>query len=127
MPVTLTIDVEKRLVYSAFLGDVTEEEFVCHSQTIRSHPNFDPTFSEIIDFRSVTDAQISTDRLQAMAGAKSIFSSEAQHVVIAPSGLITGLARMFQVLAEQTRPNLGVVKTPAQAYEYLRDHLGEKN
>jgi len=62
-----------------------------------------------------------------MAGAKSIFSSEAQHVVIAPSGLITGLARMFQVLAEQTRPNLGVVKTPAQAYEYLRDHLGEKN
>jgi hypothetical protein len=127
MPVTLTIDVEKGLVYSAFLGNVTEEEFVQHSQTIRSHPNFDPTFSEIIDFRSVTDVNISNDTLQAMAGGKSIFADQAHHVVIAPSGLIADLAKMFQVMAEQTRPNFAVVRTPAEAYEYLREHLGKKS
>jgi hypothetical protein len=127
MPVTLTIDVEKRLVYSAFLGDITEEEFLQHSRTIESHPKFDPTFSEIVDFRSVTDVTVSKDALQAMAGKKSIFADSAHHVVIAPSGLITGLARMFQALAEETRPNFAVVKTPAEAYAYLREHLGTKS
>lgn len=33
---------------------------------------------------------------------------------------------MFQVMAEETRPNFAVVRTSPEAYEYLREHLGKK-
>ena len=121
MPVSLTIHPERRLVYSAFHGDVSEEEFLQHAHTIRSHPNFDPNFSEIVDLRGVTELRASTETLRRVAGEESLFHRESKHVVIAAPGLIFRLARMFQVVAEETRPKLKVVRTPEEAFDYLRE------
>lgn len=120
MPVTLTIQPERALVYSAFHGDVSEEEFFRHGQTIRAHPSFDPTYSEIIDLRGITDIHASADTLKSSALEESIFSRESKHVVIAAPGLIFRLARMFQGFAADTRPNFKVVRTPEEAFDYLR-------
>jgi hypothetical protein len=123
MPVSLTIHSDRRLVYSAFHGDVTEEEFLRHAETIKSHPNFDPSFSEIVDLRGVTELRASTETLRQMALRESVFYSDSKHVVIAAPGLVFRMARMFQNLAEETRPRLKVVKTPEEAFDYLRGSM----
>jgi len=121
MPITLTIDTEKRIVYSALHGVISEAEFLVQPERIRSHSAFEPTFSEIIDLRGITDVQVSPEAIRNLATTESIFSRESKHVVISPSGLIYDFARMFQANAEHTRPNVVIVKTPEEAYDYLRE------
>jgi hypothetical protein len=120
MPITLSVDRDRRVVYSALHGSISEAEFLRHQSTISSHPGFDPTYSEIVDFRGVTDVQVSPEAIQQLASMGSVFSLESQHIVIAPTGLIDKLARTYQGLAKESRPNLVIVKTPEEAYERLR-------
>ena len=42
MPATIVIDQAKRVVYSAFHGEVSEREFLEHGARIESQPSFDP-------------------------------------------------------------------------------------
>ena len=41
-------------------------------------------------------------------------------VFVAPKDLIYGMARMFQILGEATRPDLPVVRTMDEAYSLLQ-------
>jgi len=122
MPVTLTIDREQRVVYSGFLGVVTEEDFVGQIAKILSHPSFDPAYADMIDFSSTTELNLSDPILEASAKRKSIFSLDALHILIAPRGLIHQLSKRFQEWAKSTRPNVVVVYTRSQAYDCLRDY-----
>jgi hypothetical protein len=119
MPATLTIHPERRLVYTAFHGELGEDEFLAHAESIRAHPKFDPAYNEVVDLRGVTDLHASTDSMLKLARRESLFSKESKHVVIASPGLIFRLAKLFQGIAEDTRPNLKVVRTPEEAFDYL--------
>ena len=92
-----------------------------HARTIRAHAHFDPSFSEIVDLRGVTELRASTETLRRVAGEESLFHRQSKHVVIAAPGLIFRLARIFQGMAEETRPKLKVVRTPEEAFDYLRE------
>lgn len=118
--ITLAIDLEKRLVYSSFHGVITDEEFARHSETIKSHPQLDLTFDEIVDGRGITDFQVSSRTLDDLALKESILSAESLHVIIAPAGPLARLARIFKEAGQGTRPNLHIARTPEDAYEYIR-------
>ena len=120
MPVSLTIHPDRALVYSSFHGDVTEEEFLRHMDTIRSYHSFDPSFSEVIDLRGVTELRISTEALNRVVRQEDLFRKDSRHVVIAAPGLISRLARAFQTQAAESRPPLKVVRTPEEAFDYLQ-------
>jgi hypothetical protein len=122
MPVTLTIDQDRRLVYSAFLGTINETEFLGQTDRIQSHPLFDPHYADIVDFSSTTEVNVSEGAIRTMARQKSIFARDAIHIIIAPRGLISKLPNMFQEVTKPIRTNVVVLQTPVQAYEYLRQH-----
>ena len=119
MPATLTIHPNRRLVYTAFHGDLDADEFMQHAETIRNHPKFDPSYDEVVDLRGVTELHASTEMVLKLARRESLFHRESKHVVIASPGLIFRLAKLFQGIAEETRPNLKVVRTPEEAFDYL--------
>ena len=129
MPVSLHVDRERRIVTSTFYGEVMNEEFMGQATLIRSHPDFNPYFAEIIDFGGVTRTNLSTETIWTMATTKSIFDPGAKHVVIAPADFAFGLARMFQTLAEDSRPNFAIVKSHSEAYRLLgfEDHGEQKS
>jgi hypothetical protein len=120
MPATLTVHPDRTLVYSSFHGDVTEEEFLRHMDTIRLSPGFDPSFSEIIDLGGVTALRTSTEALMRRAQQETPFRSNSRHVVIAAPDLIARLARAFQTQGSETPPNLRVVRTPEEAFDYVQ-------
>ncbi len=126
MPITLAIDSGKRIVYSALHGAVDDEQIARHIQLIKSHPNFQPAFADIIDCQGVTEASVAESTLRDLASRQSIFSTEAMHIVIAPKGHLARLAEMYKAAAESTRPNFQIVRTPEEAYEYLRQRRGDR-
>jgi len=119
MGVHLEIDAKRKLVIVRFVEDCQPAEFLGISELIRSHRDFDPSFSEVVDFSGVTAGDLPSAALQEHMKRESIFSPTSLHIVIAPQPHIFGLARMAQVYAEKTRPNFTVVKNMKQAYEVL--------
>jgi hypothetical protein len=118
--VRLAIDVNQRLVASTYFGEVNEAEILGHTSRIHSHPDFDPSFAELVDFSGVTGGSVSLSTIQAVARRESILNPTSMHVIIAPQDAIFGLARMSQVYAEETRPNFVVVRTIDEAQKLLR-------
>jgi hypothetical protein len=121
MPITLSVDREKKVIYSSLHGVIQDAEFAGHAETIRAHPQFDAGFDEILDGRGVTDFRVSSATLAELA-KKTIYSVTSIHVVIVPRGPLSALAKSFQTAAEQSRPKFFIVRTPEEAYECLRKH-----
>jgi hypothetical protein len=119
MAVQLTIEVEQRAVICTFTGEVTDADLLSVHSLIHSHPDFDPDFSEILDFSCVTSANLSTPVIQQASQRPSNFKLSSKHVVIAPQDFMFGLARMAQVFAESTHPNAVVVRSVAEARKFL--------
>lgn len=59
MPVTVTIDPERRLTITTGDGVVTDEEFLRAREQLLANPAFDPTFDRIWDFCAITEARVS--------------------------------------------------------------------
>jgi hypothetical protein len=85
----------------------------------KAHPQFNPSFSEIVDFSAVTGGNVSTFALRSLAQRPSIYDRASKHIVIAPQSHVFGLSRMFQVFAENTRPKMAIVHTLNEARNYL--------
>lgn len=119
MAVQFTIDVTRRLVISTFDGPTPVPEIAGLASLIRAHPDFDPDFSEILDCTRIIVSNISTDAIRSLARGEQIFNRSSKHVIVAPSDHIFGLARMGQVFAEQTMPNVIVVRSMADALKVL--------
>lgn len=119
MSVEYTIDAGQRVVIVTFAGEVNDDDIGKIGPDTKSHAQFDPGFSQIVDFSKVTRFNVSTFAVEILARRESIYSSSAKHVVIAPQPHIYGLTRMFQVYAEGTRPQMLVVQTMDEAREYL--------
>ncbi len=120
MAVRFTIDVNQRLVVLTYYGEASDADLSQIASLIRSHPDFDPSFSEIVDLSGITAGTFSTSALANLERQASIFNLTSLHAIIAPQTHMFGLARMVQVLGEETRPDLMVVKTMDEARKFLR-------
>jgi hypothetical protein len=105
---------------STLFGEINDADILEHSSLIRSHPDFDPSFSEILDFSGVTGGTISAFAVKELSRRVSIYKPTSLHVVVAPQDHIFGLARMAEALAEKTKPNAVVVRTMDEARKILR-------
>jgi hypothetical protein len=58
MPVTATIDSERRLTITSCKDVVTDEEFLHAREQLLANPAFDSSFDRIWDFYGVTESQV---------------------------------------------------------------------
>ena len=119
MAVKVDIYPERALVVVTYSGDIDDKELIRPAILISAHPNFDPSFSEIVDFSMARDASVSTEAIRKLAQSASLYHTSARHAIVAPQHHVYGLSRMFQTLAEDTRPNLIVVRSVDEAYARL--------
>lgn len=119
MGLQLTVEVDQRVIVCTFTGELNDGDVLSIRGLIASHPAFDPSFSEILDFRGVTTANLSTPAIELVSRRASNFDRNSIHIIVAPQDLIFGLGRMSQAYAENTRPNTAVVRTMEEARALL--------
>ncbi len=77
--------------------------------------------AEIIDCSGVTEFAISSDRIRQLAQQQLKPDAANRHrVIIVPAVHAFGLARMYQIVAEQKRPLVTVVRTMDEALTALK-------
>jgi hypothetical protein len=91
-----SIDPTRCLVTTVGEGRVTFADVDAHQKGLLAHPDFDPSYDQIVDFTCVTDMAISADEIRTLA-ARPVFHAKSRRVGIAPHDLPFGLMRMFEM------------------------------
>jgi hypothetical protein len=100
MPIIYRIKADAKLIITAHVGTVPDDEFLEAYRQLFADPMFSETFNLLVDLRRTTSAERSTTALRDL-------SIEVDHryrdssvapktAVIAPSDLSFGLGRMYQ-------------------------------
>lgn len=113
----------QKVLLVRFEGRVTEELI---AECYRSTPRYSTATgarAHILDFSSATELTLSSNFLHALALEPILSVGPLRHCfIIAPTAYEFGLARMFQMEGEHTRPLLEVVHTMNEALAALGIH-----
>jgi hypothetical protein len=74
----------------------------------------------IFDASGLTKFEVSSDTVRELARSSPIIPAGYMRVFVAPLDSVYGMARMFQILGELTRPDFHIVRTTDEAYRLLR-------
>jgi len=76
--------------------------------------------ASIVDFTDVNSFEVTPDLLRTLAWSKPIDTEAGRpRIVVAPSEIAYGLARLFASHGEETRPSLRIVRNLGQAFVAL--------
>ena len=102
MPAVYKIDRERRFVLTTGSGSFNLLDALAHQEALLRDPEFDPTFSQLMDLTQVTSFDISSADAHSLA-QRTIFAPDSRRAILVNSDLGFGLSRMFEML----RDNLG--------------------
>lgn len=113
-------DLAHRILRCQLHGRVTDEVLKeCYRAIAEYVAQIDPR-AGIMDLSAVTSFEVSREAVRELArSAPAVPDPNRVRIVVAPSDCIFGMARMFQIEGERTRPNLHIVRSLAEAWAVL--------
>lgn len=96
MPAFYVIDKDRKAVFSSGKGMLTAADLMGHQERILKDPEFDPTYSQLLDFSGITGIEITSEDVRRLA-QKNVFSSDSRRAFVVQDDLQYGLARMFEI------------------------------
>lgn len=119
MAVDFLIDADARMIFTVAIDVLTYADAIGHMDRLQADPAFDPTFSQIADFRDVTRVDISGFDVRTLA-KRTLFHREARRVMVIRKAIAFGLARMFMALREiRGESNLKIVREMRDAADWV--------
>jgi hypothetical protein len=94
VPASYEIDKDQKLVFSTASGVLTLDDGLAHQDQLLADKDFDPAFSQLIDFTGVTEMAIDSAGVRALA-IRSIFSHGSRRAFLVNSELVFAFSRMF--------------------------------
>ncbi len=114
-------DSANRILLLRFEGPLTNESLVEAYNAIRKYSNATDAKAGIWDFSSVTEVNVTSDVVRSLAKREPAMPDATilPRIVVAPAAHVFGIARMFQLVGESTRPLLTVVRGMDEALTAL--------
>ena len=99
MPLSYVVYREHRLVISTGSGCMTWEEIKERQDQLKTDPDFNPEFNEIVDLRAVTGFDMTSEHARVLA-RRVLFSFTSKRAFVAANQAVSGVARMWEVFTE---------------------------
>ena len=118
MPIDFDILPQIRAIHLRATGVVTLEEILIYEERICMDPAFDPTYTEVIDMRQVEKLDLSHAEVATMVGYEQghdRYAGVRQVALVAPADLEYGLARMYEMLGDESPMQTEVFRDMAEA------------
>jgi hypothetical protein len=110
------IDVEKRTVRVRFCKKVTASDIRAYAERLRTDPEFDPDFSEIVDLSEVEDLALQADEFLQLADQIDCFSAGAWRAFVVRNSVQDHAARMHKILRIPTNMRIFSLLEEAMAW-----------
>ena len=119
MPTVSTILPEYDLVLSKVIGTLTERDLVQRAYATRDDPRFHPNLRQLLDLRDIEVApEIDGSIIRRLATLKW-YAPDAKRAMVATDDIVFGLARMYQMLREESHSGIHVFRSMDEALAYL--------
>ncbi|MGE5647557.1 MAG: STAS/SEC14 domain-containing protein [Acidobacteriota bacterium] len=121
MPITYRIDRSTGIIRTKCAGVVTLEDVLGHLRALESDPECPPRLDVLLDFSEWT-SEANGAELRAAGDAVGSVSHRVQFgacAIVAPTDLLFGMARMFEVFAEAWFRAIQVFRAAAAAEAWL--------
>jgi len=113
-------DATNKILGAHFEGRVTDHELKEYYRAAGKYLAKTAARAAITDFSDVTSFKVSPKTIRELAELPPAMPDPRwPRVIVAPAAHIFGIARMFQLQGESTRPNLHVVTTLKEAWAVL--------
>jgi hypothetical protein len=113
-------DSTNRILRCRFEGHVTDEDLKEYYVAASLHVAKINPRSVITDMSAVTTSDVSSETIRELAGLRPTLPEPSlPRFIVAPSPPIFGLARMFELEGELTRPNLHTVRNLKEVWAIL--------
>ena len=120
MPHHFEFDSDNQIARCRFEGRVTDEELKKSCEEIEEYNALTDPLACITDLSAVTSFEVSPRTILELAmSAPHSPESSRLRVIIATAPQIFGMARMFEIKGEYTRPNVHVVRSQEEASAIL--------
>jgi hypothetical protein len=120
MPYRFDFDATNRILRGRFDGCVTDEVLKEYYRIAAGYVEQVDPRSGITDFSAVTSFEVSAETVRELARSVPAMPDPGRiRVVLAPVDHVFGMARLFQLVGEHTRPNLHIVRTLREAWAVL--------
>lgn len=109
-------DPANKILLARFEGQLTAESLAEFYKAVREHSTATDANAGIMDLSSVTGFPVSSEFIRQLARREPAMPDATRpRIIVAPQAHVFGLARMFQIVGEATRPRLAVVRTLDEA------------
>jgi hypothetical protein len=120
VPLEAEFDSENRILRFRLEGTVTDESLNECYREIGKYAALTAPSTGILDLSKVTSFEVSPETIRRLADLPpAIPDPRPPRVIIAPSPHVFGIARMFEIHGQDTRPSLHVVRTESEAFAIL--------
>ena len=121
MGFVMDFDAKNNILRGTLEGPLTGAILLDSYEAATRYTASHPPCRGLWDFSKVTaNAEISSNIIRQVVGKSPIIPSGYMRVVVAPQDFLFGMMRMLQILSEEARPELHVVRTLDEAYRLLR-------
>lgn len=119
MPADFFIDRQRKIVFSKATGKLGYAEGLDHMDRLQIHPDFQPEFDQLFDFRDVTEVDLSHDDVRQLA-ERPVFSPRSRRAFVVSNALSFGVARMFQAYRDiRGESGITIFKEMKEALSWL--------
>ncbi|HYH81304.1 MAG TPA: hypothetical protein VEX86_15985 [Longimicrobium sp.] len=114
---TYSVDDERGILVVTLSGLVTGDELASFSEAWRRDRAYVPSRPALVDASALNPAKLGTDTLRARAAVPR--PNPARVAIVAPSDVVFGLARMFQMMTEGRGNHVAVFRGVDEATAWL--------
>ena len=119
MPAFHKIDVKHKLVMTTTAGVFNLADGLAHQDQILKDPDFDPNYSQLVNFTNASKVDLSADDVRRLA-ERRVFWQCARRAILVADDLGFGFARMFEMLREDAGDNnIRVFRSLDDAIEWI--------
>jgi hypothetical protein len=119
MPVDYKIDTSKKMVFSMAYGNLTDQDVLANLDKLCNDPDFDPSFSQLIDCTNVTHIdELSNEAIYTLAD-RNPFGLGSLRAIVAPQNPEFNTFRIYELLTTVHPDVVVVFKNMEDAYEFL--------
>jgi len=120
MPYYFEFDSADRILRCRFEGKITDADLKEYYRAVGNYVKLTNACAGVLDMSAVTSLEVSPDTIRELANLPPALSDSSRpRCIIASSPKIFGMARMFELQGQHTRPNLHVVRTQKEAWAIL--------
>ncbi|HKM47216.1 MAG TPA: hypothetical protein VJX69_06490 [Terriglobales bacterium] len=120
MAFVIEFDARDNILRASLDGRVTDDILLDCYATMARYAASHAGCRGIADISGVTEFAVSIPAIKRLTKAPPAIPAPHMRVFVAPQAHVYGMARMFQILGEETRPNLHIVRTLDEAYRLLQ-------